>query len=95
VAKLRVWKGEANEVDAGFDRDLYFTLPKGQADKLKAVLESQQPLVAPVNAGQRVGTMKIALDGKPLSDVPVVAIKSVGLGNVFARGWDALRLFFQ
>jgi D-alanyl-D-alanine carboxypeptidase (penicillin-binding protein 5/6) len=95
VAKLKVWKGATDELDAGFDRDLYFTLPKGQADKLKAVLESQQPLVAPVGAGQRVGTMKITLDGKPLTEVPVVAIKSVELGNVFARGWDALRLFFQ
>lgn len=95
VASLRVWKGATDTLEAGFERDLYFSLPKGQAEKLKASLESQQPLVAPVRAGQRVGTMRITLDGKLLSEVPVVAIQSVELGSIFARGWDALRLLFQ
>lgn len=95
IANLKVWKGAADSLSAGFDQDLYFSLPKGQAEKLKATLESQQPLVAPVAAGQRVGTMKISLDGKPLTEVPVVAIEKVELGNIFARGWDAMRLFFK
>ncbi len=80
---------------AGFADDVFLTLPKGQAEKLKVTMESQQPLIAPVSAGQRVGTMRITLDGKPLTEVPVVAIDTVELGNIFARGWDAMRLFFQ
>jgi len=95
VTTLKVWKGSSDTLNAGFNQDLYFSLPKGQADKLKATLESQQPLVAPVTSGQRVGTMKITLDGKPLTEVPVVAIENVELGNIFARGWDAMRLFFK
>jgi len=95
IADLKVWKGQSDNLKAGFDRDLFFTLPKGHAEKLKATLESQQPLVAPVEAGQRVGTMKITLDGKPLTEVPVVALNKVELGNIFARGWDAMRLFFK
>jgi serine-type D-Ala-D-Ala carboxypeptidase (penicillin-binding protein 5/6) len=95
IADLKVWKGQTDTLKAGFDRDLFFTLPKGQAEKLKATLESQQPLVAPVEAGQRVGTMKITLEGKPLAEVPVVALGKVELGNIFARGWDAMRLFFK
>jgi D-alanyl-D-alanine carboxypeptidase (penicillin-binding protein 5/6) len=95
VTTLTVWKGATDKLNAGFDRDLFFTLPKGQAAKLKATLESQQPLVAPVLAGQRVGTMKITLEDKPLADIPVVAIDKVELGNIFVRGWDALRLFFK
>jgi D-alanyl-D-alanine carboxypeptidase (penicillin-binding protein 5/6) len=95
VATLAVWKGATDKLNAGFDRDLFFTLPKGQAAKLKATLESQQPLIAPIAAGQRVGTMKIALEDKPLAEVPVVAIEPVELGNIFVRGWDTLRLFFK
>jgi D-alanyl-D-alanine carboxypeptidase (penicillin-binding protein 5/6) len=95
IADLKVWKGRTDTLKAGFDRDLLFTLPKGQADKLKATLESQQPLVAPVDAGQRVGTMKVTLDGKPFTEVPVVAHDKVEVGNIFARGWDAMRLFFN
>lgn len=95
VEQLQVWKGSAPTVPAGFAEDLFFAIPKGQSDKLKASLESQQPLLAPVSAGQRLGTMKITLDGKPLAEVPVVATEAVGVGNVFARAWDSLRLLFK
>ena len=95
VTTLAVWKGATDKLNAGFDRDLFFTLPKGQAAKLKATLESQQPLIAPIAVGQRVGTMKIALEDKMLAEVPVVAIEPVELGNIFVRGWDTLRLFFK
>jgi D-alanyl-D-alanine carboxypeptidase (penicillin-binding protein 5/6) len=95
VTTLTVWKGATDKLNAGFDRDLFFTLPKGQAAKLKATLESQQPLVAPVSLGQRVGTMKIAIEDKLLAEVPVVAIEKVELGNIFLRGWHALQLFFK
>jgi D-alanyl-D-alanine carboxypeptidase (penicillin-binding protein 5/6) len=95
VATLTVWKGTSDKLNAGVDRDLFFSLPKGQSDKLKASLESQQPLIAPIAAGQRVGTMKLTLDGKPFTEVPVHALEKVELGNIFARGWDTLRLFFK
>jgi len=95
IASLKVWKGTTDQIKAGFERDLYFSLPKGQAEKLKATLESQQPLVAPVAAGQQVGVMKITLDGKPFTEIRVVALDKVELGNIFARGWDAIRLFFK
>src|ERR1700738_3204416 len=35
VSSLRVWKGAADAVSAGFVADQYVTLPKGQAPKLK------------------------------------------------------------
>jgi len=82
-------------VKAGFTGDYYVTLPKGYRERLKASLESQQPLLAPVSAGARVGTMKLTLDGKPYGEVPVVALESVAPGNIFARGWDTLRLLFK
>ena len=95
VASLAVWKGATETLNAGFDRDLFFTLPKGQAGKLKAMLESQQPLIAPIAAGTRVGTMKITLEDKTLAEVPVVAIEQVEIGSIFVRTWDSLRLLFK
>mgnify|MGYP001574656612 CR=1 FL=1 len=95
VATLQVWKGSGNSVKAGFASDLYLSLPKGQADKLKASVESLQPLLAPINAGQKVGIMKLTLDGKPFRELPVVALESVPLAGIFGRGWDTLRLLFK
>jgi len=95
VATLRVWKGSTNDVKAGFPEGLDLTLPKGQAEKLKARVESEQPLLAPVRAGQAIGVLKIDLDGKPFREFPVVALEAVPPGGLLGRGWDTIRLLFK
>ncbi len=95
VASLQVWKGSSNIVKAGFSRDLYVSLPKDEADKLKAALETRQPLFAPVNAGQEIGVLKLALDGKPYAEIPVVALETVALAGILGRGWDSIKLLFR
>ena len=95
VASLPIWKGSGNSVNAGFLDDLYVSLPKGQADKVKASLESQQPLLAPVAAGQKIGVMRLTLDGKPYAELPVVALDDVALAGIFGRGWDSIRLLLR
>jgi D-alanyl-D-alanine carboxypeptidase (penicillin-binding protein 5/6) len=95
VATLPVFKGLEREVRAGFLADLYVTLPKGQEEKLKASVESVQPLVAPVAAGQTVGALKLTLDGKPFREFPVVALENVPLAGVLRRTWDSLRLLLR
>ncbi len=95
VATIRVWKGSLNSLKAGFVRDFYLALPKGGGDKVKATIDSLQPVLAPVRAGQRVATLKLTLDGKPYGEFPVVALEDVPLAGILGRGWDAIRLFFQ
>ena len=95
VRSLEVWKGASREVKAGLRKDLFVTVPKGEAAKLKADLESQQPLVAPVNADQRVATLRVTLDGKPYAEYPVVALETVGPAGIFGRAWDTLRLWIK
>jgi len=95
VTTMRVWKGALNTLKAGFMRDFYLSLPKGAADKMRATIDSLQPLLAPIRAGQRVATMKVTLDGKPYGEFPVVALEDIPLAGVLGRGWDAIRLFFR
>ena len=95
VGTLRVWKGVANELKAGVESDLVLVLARGDVQKLKADFVSEQPLVAPVSAGQRVGTIKVSLDGKPLGDYPVVALETVQAAGVLGRAMDSIRLWFK
>ena len=94
VTTLRVFKGAKREVTAGFRADRYLTLPKGKADKLSLTLESKEPLVAPVLNGQAVGTVKVALEGKPVAEFPLVALEEDPLANLFGRAVDTVRLWF-
>jgi D-alanyl-D-alanine carboxypeptidase (penicillin-binding protein 5/6) len=95
VKAIEVWKGAADDVHAGFQGDIIVTVPKGEADKLKAELLSQQPLVAPVAEGQRVGTLRVSYDGKPLGEYPLVALQAVATAGIFGRAWDTLRLWLK
>ena len=65
------------------------------ADRLKATMESMQPLVAPVAEGQRVGTLRVTLDDKPVGEYPVVALEPVGVASMLGRAWDSLRLMIR
>jgi len=95
VTTLRVWKGAAPEVPAGFLADRYLTLPKGKADKLAVTMQAEEPLVAPIARAQRVGLVKISLEGKPVAEFPMIALEEVPLASLFGRTWDSIRLWFK
>jgi serine-type D-Ala-D-Ala carboxypeptidase (penicillin-binding protein 5/6) len=95
IASLKLWKGEAKELKAGVAADLYVAIPRGTNDKIKAELTSQQPLLAPIAKGQRIGTVKVAYDGKPVAEYPVLAMEEVAVAGFFGRSWDSVLLWFK
>ncbi|MBS1189702.1 MAG: penicillin-binding protein 6, Serine peptidase family [Rhodocyclaceae bacterium] len=94
VSSLRVWKGSENTVKAGFTQDFIVAVPKGYANKVEAQFVSQQPLMAPVAQGQKVGVVKVSVDGKPYGEYPAVALENVSVAGFFGRLWDTIRLWF-
>ena len=95
VSTLPVWKGAAQTLKAGFAADVLLVLPRGESEKVKAELVSEQPLLAPVSAGQKVGVVRVVLEGKPLGEYPLVALETVPVAGFFGRTWDSLRLWFK
>ncbi|WP_144290384.1 D-alanyl-D-alanine carboxypeptidase family protein [Chitinilyticum litopenaei] len=95
ISQIEVWKGAEDHIGIGFLADQYVTVPKGDTQKLKMELHTQQPLIAPLRAGQQIGTVKVSLDGKPLAELPAVALNDVPEAGFFGRAWDAIRLWFK
>ena len=95
VSQLKVWKGVQNTVKAGFLEDFTLSLPKGMADKVQASLVSRQPLMAPVQKGRTVATLKLAIDDRPIGEYPVVALENVPVAGIFGRAWDTVRLWLE
>jgi D-alanyl-D-alanine carboxypeptidase (penicillin-binding protein 5/6) len=95
ISALKVWKGASGEFKAGVNEDIAVIVPKGDAGKLKAELVSQQPLVAPVQQGQKVGVVRVSLDGKPVGEYPAVALEPVPVAGFFGRTWDTIQLWFK
>ena len=95
IATPRIWKGTQPEIKLGFTQPIYLTLPKGQAGNVKSTLDRKDPLVAPIQAGDRVGTLKLVIDGKPIVELPVVALETVPQAGFFGRAWDAIRMMVK
>jgi len=95
LTKLRVWKGAQGEVKAGFLADLAIAVPKGYAEMVKSEFVAEPRLIAPVEAGQKVGVLKVTVDGKPYNEYPVLALEKVEIGNIFIRLLDTIRLWFN
>ncbi len=95
VASLPVYKGSDNLVKAGFMSDVFLTLPKGHYAHAKATLTSRQPLLAPLAAAQTVGTVTVAVQGKPVVSLNLQALNDVPVAGIFGRTWDSLRLLFK
>ena len=63
--------------------------------KLKLSMEAVEPLLAPVTRGQRVGVVRVTLDGKPVGEYPLQALADVQLASLFGRAWDTVRLWVK
>ena len=96
MATAVVWKGKAKEAKLGPANAVYVTVPRGEGANLQTKIERTDPLFAPLNAGQRVGTIKVTTAaGTKVADVPLVVMEGVEQAGIFGRAWDAVRLWIK
>ncbi len=92
VLEPTVWKGSLNKVKLGSNHDVYVTLPRGAAVKIKPVVERNDPLVAPINQYTPVGTLKLMAGDKVINSLPLLALEQVNQATIIGRTYDSLRL---
>ncbi|MFA9441301.1 D-alanyl-D-alanine carboxypeptidase family protein [Uliginosibacterium sp. sgz301328] len=95
VRTLTVWKGASREVRAGFLRDLVVAVPRDEADSLKLQFVGREPMIAPLAVGDRVGSLRVTLEGRTLAEYPVVALDAVPPAGWLGRAWDQLRIWLK
>jgi len=95
VASPELWKGEAETAALGVAADARVTIPRGAYARLQATMNVPKPLLAPLAKGAEVGNLAVALDGKPLVEVPLVALADYPEGGFFKRLGDAALLWWE
>jgi D-alanyl-D-alanine carboxypeptidase (penicillin-binding protein 5/6) len=96
VATVPVWKGSSGQAKLGAAGGLVVSVPRGTGDSLRTTVQRTDPLVAPLTAGQRVGSIQIdTAGGTRLATVPLVVLEPVPLAGIFGRAWDSIRLWIQ
>jgi D-alanyl-D-alanine carboxypeptidase (penicillin-binding protein 5/6) len=93
--EARVWEGKVETVKLGPPAPIWLTVPRGKAGDVKPVAQRIDPLVAPLEQGQKVGTLQLTLEGKVLRTDPLVAQEAVARAGFFGRMWDTVRRWFS
>ncbi|MGR5542262.1 D-alanyl-D-alanine carboxypeptidase, partial [Vibrio campbellii] len=66
-ATEKVWMADKPTINLGVDEDTFVTLPRGSADQLTANFVLDQELQAPIEKGQKVGTLYYDLEGENIA----------------------------
>jgi len=91
-ASERVWFGNKENISLGTLEPITITIPRGQADKLKADFELSKRPEAPLNKGELLGKVHLTLDGKDIAEFPLVALEDVQEGGFVSKLIDRVLL---
>ncbi|MCI4568199.1 D-alanyl-D-alanine carboxypeptidase family protein [Lysobacter sp. CFH 32150] len=95
IAKQKVWKGQAEEVQLGVAEPMLVSTPRGKYARLKPSMDVPKTLIAPIKQGQKIGTVKVSLDGKVIAQRPLIALNAVEEGGFFKRLWDEFWMWWE
>jgi len=77
VAAVPVWNGIEGEVSLAAVESSFVTVPRDQAGAAQIQQDLPAGVFAPVAQGQKIGALKIMVDGKPYAEIPLAALAAV------------------
>lgn len=96
AVSLPVWMGQSATVELGHPDGVVVTVPTGTAAGLRTEVVRPQRLLAPLQRGQVLGTLRVrTAQGVVIQEYPLSVLQAVPQAGVWGRGWDALRLWVQ
>jgi D-alanyl-D-alanine carboxypeptidase (penicillin-binding protein 5/6) len=90
-----LWKGQHNTMPIGVADEVVITVPRGRYNDLKPSMEIPGRLIAPFQKGQKLGMLKVALDGKTLLERPVIALDDEPEAGFWGRMSDGIMLWWK
>ena len=93
--EARVWKGASKTISLGLAEDIYVTIPRRQYKDLKAVINVDKKITAPVADGAKLGSVKVTLKDEVVINKDLVALKAVDQGNIFQQLSDSVMMMME
>ena len=95
VATPKLWKGETDTLALGLSEPLGVVVPRGRYEEVKAEMDLPNPLVAPFEQGQQIGTLRVRLGDALLAQRPLVALSAAPEGGFFKRIGDGFWMWWE
>jgi len=95
ISNARVWKGDSDSTRLIVRDPVYVTVPRGSAGNIQTEVELPENIVAPINTGDIIGTVRAKLGVDTLASAPVFSASDIEAGSIFSTLWDELLLWFE
>jgi len=95
LTEVRIWKGDSKKIAMGLKEDLYVTIPRRHYNDLKAEINVNKKIMAPVKQGASFGSVNVSLAGDILANKPLITLKAVNKGGFIDRMYDEAMLMLE
>ena len=85
ISNLEVWLGKKNKVEVTVNEDIYLTVPKRKKNTVKAFIEYTTPIRAPVEKGDKLGSLSVFVDEKLIKKISIFSNEKIKRTNIFSR----------
>ena len=82
---LDVWLGKKSKVKAYLKEDIYKIVPKARKKYLKAIVEYDGPIEAPIVKDDVIGKLKIFFKDELINEYDLLAFENIKKVNIFSR----------
>ena len=89
IAQARLYGGAKGHVPLVAGREVKLMVPRGTRERIMARVVYSGPVLAPVQQGQKIGTLKVWRGAYLVLEEPLQAAESVGTGSMSRRAFDA------
>ena len=90
VADLPVWHGDEATVKVTTKQRFDIVTPRSGRRKMVATVTYENPVLAPIKAGDKLGKLRVTLPGLVPQEVDLVAAEDIDKGNIIGRAIDSL-----
>ena len=93
--ETRIWKGASKTIALGLAEDLYVTIPRRLYPDLKAAINVDKNIIAPIAEHTKLGTVKVTLKDDLIIEKDLVSLQVIDQGNIFHRLFDSAMLMIE
>jgi len=83
--QLDVWTGKKNKVEILAKEDFYLTIPKRKKGTIKAILEYNGPIKAPIMKDEEIATLKVYVNDELEKEISLFSSETIKRSNIFSR----------
>ncbi len=82
---LDIWLGKINKVKTIVDEDIYLTIPKRKKSTVRAEIEYNKPIKAPIAKNEKIGLLNIYISDELVRTANILSYEDVKRANIFVR----------